>query len=97
MLRAAPEEPTDETALTSGWSMRASTVSTAPCTTLKTPSGKQASEKSSARRIAESGVRWEGLRIKVLPVATARGANHKGIITGKLNGVMAVTTPKGSL
>src|SRR5919202_6195461 len=97
MFRAAAEEPTDEMALTCGWSMRDSTVSFAPCTTLKTPSGKPASEKNSARRKAESGVRWEGLRIKVLPVAIAKGANHSGIITGKLNGVMAVTTPKGSL
>jgi hypothetical protein len=74
----------------------ASTVSLAPCTTLKTPSGKPASEKNSASRIALSGVRGEGFKMKVLPVATARGANHKGIIIGKLKGVMAVTTPSGS-
>src|ERR687889_10160 len=93
MFRAASEPPTEEMASTCGWSIRASTVSLAPCTTLKTPSGKPASEKRSARRMAESGVRWEGLRIKALPVAIARGANHSGIIMGKLNGVTAATTP----
>src|ERR671916_685279 len=97
MFRAASEPPTDEMASTCGWSIRASTVSLAPCTTLTTPSGKPASEKNSARRMAESGVRWEGLRIKALPVAIARGANHSGIIMGKLNGVTAATTPRGSL
>src|SRR5215203_3109650 len=97
MFLAAAELPTEEIALICGWSIRASTVSLAPCTTLNTPSGKPASLKSSASRSAERGVRWEGFKIKVLPVAVAKGANHKGIIIGKLNGVTAVTTPKGSL
>src|SRR5215217_9229979 len=97
MFLAAAELPTEETALTCGWSIKASTVSLAPCTTLNTPSGKPASEKSSARRSAERGVLWEGFKMKVFPVATAKGANHRGIIIGKLNGVMAVTAPSGSL
>src|SRR5215204_5507117 len=97
MFLAAAELPTEEMALTCGWAIRASTVSLAPCTTLNTPSGKPASLQSSASRSAERGVRWEGFNTRVLPVAMAKGANHKRIIAAKLNGVTAVTTPAGSL
>ena len=37
-----------------------------------------------------------GLRMKVVPQATANGIIHKGIIAGKLNGGMPTTTPSGS-
>ena len=36
-----------------------------------------------------------GLSTKVLPQAIATGNIHIGTITGKLNGVMPATTPKG--
>ncbi|MNF66744.1 hypothetical protein D3C84_485410 [compost metagenome] len=36
-----------------------------------------------------------GLSTKVLPAASAMGYIHIGTITGKLNGVMPATTPKG--
>ena len=37
----------------------------------------------------------EGLSTKVLPQAIAIGNIHKGIIAGKLNGVMPAHTPRG--
>ena len=36
-----------------------------------------------------------GFRMNVLPQAIATGNIHIGTITGKLNGVMPATTPKG--
>ena len=36
-----------------------------------------------------------GLRMKVFPQAIATGNIHIGTMTGKLNGVMPATTPKG--
>ena len=33
--------------------------------------------------------------MKALPQASAGAAFHKGIMAGKLNGVMPATTPKG--
>ena len=41
------------------------------------------------------GSRSDGLRMNVLPQAIANGRNHSGIIAGKLNGVIAPTTPTG--
>lgn len=48
-------------------------------------------------RCIVKGTRSDGLRMKVLPHAIAYGKNQKGIIAGKLNGVMAATTPSGCL
>ena len=42
-----------------------------------------------------SGTRSDGLRMKVLPVAMAKGYIHIGTIAGKLNGVMPTQTPMG--
>ena len=39
--------------------------------------------------------RSEGFNTTVFPVAIAYGKNHNGIISGKLNGVMIPTTPRG--
>ena len=50
---------------------------------------------SSTIRSDASGSRSEGLRTTVFPHATANGRNHSGIIAGKLNGVIAATTPTG--
>ena len=36
-----------------------------------------------------------GFNTKVLPHASATGNIHMGTMTGKLNGVMPATTPKG--
>ena len=45
--------------------------------------------------MAESGVLSEGLRMYVFPAAMATGSVHSGTMQGKLNGVMAATTPSG--
>ncbi len=66
-----------------------------PCTTVNAPSGSPASFHSSARNMPAPGSRVGGLSTKVLPVASATGDIHSGIITGKLNGVMPATTPTG--
>ncbi len=60
------------------------------------PAGSPASAKSSARRIAESGTRSEGLRMKALPPTSACGSIHIGTMRGKLNGTTPATTPSGS-
>jgi len=54
-----------------------------------------ASLNSSARRLASSGVRSDGFKIKVLPQAIARGNIQQGTIMGKLNGVIPPMTPMG--
>ena len=46
-------------------------------------------------RIGTPGSRSEGFRIKAFPQAIAGASFHKGIIAGKLNGVMPATTPSG--
>ena len=94
-ILSGPNFVTKDTAATLGWRSSASTASRAPCTRLRTPSGKPASRKSSARRCAPSGVRSEGFRTKVFPATTASGNIHSGIITGKLNGGIPAHTPTG--
>ncbi len=88
-------EPTNDTALTSGWLTRPSTATLSPWTTLKTPEGSPASAHSSAIQLAAEGSFSLGLRITVLPVAMARGKNQHGTMAGKLNGLMMATTPSG--
>ena len=62
---------------------------------LSTPSGSPASVASSARRMAVSGTRSDGLRTYVFPVTTPIGNIHSGIIAGKLKGAMPAHTPSG--
>lgn len=50
---------------------------------------------SSASLLEAEGSFSLGLRMKVLPQATASGNIHIGTIAGKLNGVMPATTPIG--
>ena len=88
-------EPTNEMPSTSGWVSSPSTASLPPCSTWNTPSGSPARCHSSAISRAGEGSRSEGLRMKALPVAIATGAIHSGTMTGKLNGVMPATTPRG--
>ena len=95
MYRAIGVDPTKETAVTPGCSSSASTATLSPCTTLKTPSGKPASLRSSAVSNEADGSFSEGLRTKQLPQAIAGAHIHMGTIAGKLNGVMPATTPRG--
>ena len=78
-----------------GWSQMPSTISRPPLTMLMTPGGM--SHCSSSLNIArvESGTCSDGLTMMQLPVATAKGRNQSGTIAGKLNGVIAATTPSG--
>jgi hypothetical protein len=95
MYSAVLVAPTKLTAAMSGSARMALTASLSPWITLKTPSGRPASLYSPARRRANDGSFSEGLRMKVLPQAIAMGDIHKGIIAGKLNGVMPAQTPSG--
>ena len=72
------------------------TVSALPCSTLKTPAGSPASFKSSPSRTAADGSRSDGFKITAFPLAMAFAVIHSGTMIGKLNGVMAATTPTGS-
>src|SRR5881396_316242 len=96
MYAATLAEPTNDTAETSGWVRSASTESFAPWTTLNTPSGSPDSVRSSAIRMAESGVRCDGLCTNVFPHTMASGIIHSGTMLGKLKGVMPATTPTGN-
>src|SRR3954469_20300327 len=95
MYLAIGVEPTNETAFTRELFRRASTATLSPCTTLRTPSGRPASLKSSAMRTDAEGTFSEGLSTNVLPQAIATGNIHSGTITGKLNGVIPTHTPTG--
>jgi hypothetical protein len=95
MYWAMGVEPTKLTAFTSGCASRVSTASLSPCTTLNTPFGRPACVSNSAMNRLGEGSRSLGLRMKVLPVASAIGNIHIGTMQGKLNGVMPATTPSG--
>src|SRR5258708_33369779 len=72
------------------------TISTSPCTILKTPSGKPASFNSSAKRPQLNGTFSDGLMIMQLPNAMALGMVQLGTMAGKLNGTIDATTPNGT-
>ena len=61
----------------SAWPTRQS-----PCTTLKTPAGRPASRKISARWGVDSGVTSLGLKIMALPAASAGADFHMAIWMG---------------
>lgn len=63
--------PVKDTLSTSGLEHSASPASPAPCTTLKTPGGKPASQNSSAKIKAVLGVSWAGLKTKAFPQSSA--------------------------
>ena len=88
-------EPTNDTALTSGWVSSPSTATLSPLRTLNTPSGSPASAHSSGIHSAADGTFSLGLRMTVLPAAMAIGKNHIGTMAGKLNGLMTADQPSG--
>ena len=67
-----------------------------PTTTFTTPSGIPASRASPASRLAESGVSSAGFRTTVLPHARAGPSFHEAMLSGKFQGTIAATTPRGS-
>src|SRR5665647_2740188 len=95
MYFAIGVEPTKLTAAMSLWVNSASTASLSPWTTVKTPSGRPASFHIWARKSEPEGSFSLGFRMKALPQAMALAHIHRGTITGKLNGVMPATTPRG--
>src|SRR5947209_17497116 len=95
MYLAMGVEPTKLTAETFGWVRIASTATLSPWTTLKTPSGRPASLRSSAAMIDAEGSFSEGLRMNALPQAIAGAHIHMGTMAGKLKGVIPATTPSG--
>src|SRR5450759_5126039 len=95
MYFAIGVEPTKLTAAISLWVSSASTASLSPWITVKTPSGRPASFHICARKSEAEGSFSLGFRMKALPQAMALAHIHRGTITGKLNGVMPATTPRG--
>ena len=86
-------DPTNEMALISGCFISLSTCSFPPCITCKRFAGAPACMNNSASLFAVMGSCSEGFKIKVLPHAIAMGNIHKGIIAGKLNGVIPRQIP----
>src|SRR5206468_1151934 len=68
-----------------------------PVTTLRTPGGSSAASAISPRTKASIGVYGDGFRTTLLPAASAGTTFDRFRYSGKLNGVMAATTPTGSL
>ena len=82
MSLPVPTSPVSESMATSGWrTSRSPAVSPWPHTTLKTPAGKMSSA-TSASRSAVSGVSSDGLRMKVLPAASAGPSFHVAMLSG---------------
>ncbi len=70
-------------------------VSSAPCTSPRTPGG-SAPAIAAWRRAPESGVTSEGFHTTVFPARSAGASSVSGIESGKFQGVIAATTPSGS-
>ena len=106
-LRLAPQaapiflpaavDPVKETLSTPGWLTRCSPTSRPAGTTLSTPLGRPASAKISASTLASSGVSGAGLNTTVLPDSRAGASLAQARKSGTFHGVMAATTPIGSL
>ena len=83
---------------TPGWRTKAlPVVGPKPVTTLKTPGGKPASSKSRANSRVEAGVCYAVFTTKVQPAARAGASLKVSRSSGEFHGVMAPTTPIGSL
>ncbi|MNC12476.1 hypothetical protein D3C75_602000 [compost metagenome] len=68
-----------------------------PVTTFSTPAGNPALSAMPASSRAVSGVSSEGLSTRVQPAASAGATFHAAISIGKFHGMIAATTPTGSL
>ena len=69
----------------------------APVTRFRTPGGRPASSKISTSFTAVIGAEDAGLNTSVLPHMRAGAIFHAGMASGKFQGVMMATTPKGRL
>ncbi|MNL37516.1 hypothetical protein D3C87_1596660 [compost metagenome] len=91
-------EPVKVSFLTNGWRVRTEPIPAgAPVTTLMTPFGIPASWDRNASASAESGVTSDGFRTTVQPAASAGASFRVTMADGKFHGVIAATTPTGSL
>ena len=89
-------EPVKVTSLTRSSSTIASPISLAgPTTTFSQPAGSPASSSSPARKSAESGVAVAGFSTTGQPAASAGATLWATRLSGKLNGLIAATTPIG--
>ena len=90
-------EPVNVSARTRSSSTRTSPISEAgPTSTFSHPGGKPASSASSARKSADSGVCDAGFSTTAQPAANAGASLCATRLSGKLNGLIAPTTPIGS-
>ena len=81
---------------TSGCSFQIGTIDSGrPVTMLSHPGGSPASAMVSASSPADSGVRSDGLSTTAQPAARAGATLCSTRLSGKLNGVIAATTPNG--
>ena len=89
-------EPVNVMSATRSSSTRTSPMSPdGPTSTFSQPGGSPASCSSSARKSAESGVCDAGLRTTAQPAASAGAILCATRLSGKLNGLIAPTTPIG--
>ncbi len=88
--------PVNEISGTSGCLTSASPASSpSPLTRLNTPSGKPASAKICAHRLAESGVNSAGFSTTVQPAASAGASFQLSSMNGVFHGVIRPATPTG--
>ena len=66
-----------------------------PCTTEIIPAGTPASTSNSTYLVKVSGLALAGLSITAFPINNAGGTLLIKISLGKLNGIIATTTPRG--
>src|SRR5471032_1227789 len=91
-------EPVNDSLRTTLEACNAPPIATAsPETMLNTPAGMPACSASTARAKEDNGVSPDGLRIMVQPAASAGPTLRVTIARGKFHGVIAATTPTGSL
>src|SRR5262245_15489692 len=93
--RPTAVDPVNATRSTLGWATSAEPVAAPPVTTLTTPGGSTSYTCAISR--FDRGFWWGGLQTTVLPAAIAGATFHAISSSGKLNGTIAATTPKGSL
>src|SRR6266511_2476785 len=95
-FQPTPLEPVNVISLPRSSSTRTSPISGAgPTSTLSQPGGSPASSSSSARNSADRGVWLAGLSTTAQPAASAGAILCATRLSGKLNGLMAPTTPIG--
>lgn len=88
-------EPVKVTVATSGCSTSTAPTSLPPARMLTTPGGNASIARSESRSV-ESGVIGDGLSTTVLPPTSGQSILLTAIASGKFQGQMAATTPRGA-